>query len=100
MNDIRMAIRTVNLIRCEKLSPKNVHKGIFTLIIKSLQKQIPKKPIFTIRNKDTKVGALTFKKGVKVFQCSQCKSLISSDHFCRTCGQALDWSVTDEHKSN
>lgn len=82
MNDIRLAIRTVNLIRCGKLIPKNVHKGTFALIVKSLQKQIPKK---LIRNE------------VNNLCCPSCNGpVVICFSYCPNCGQAWKGAEQDE----
>ena len=54
----------------------------------AVEKQIPKKPIL-----DT-----IFPSGVKWYLCAACNhnNIEHCDCYCHNCGQALDWSDTDE----
>lgn len=54
------------------------------MAVSALEKQIPKKPIRLLY--------------YEVGDCPFCETTvnISEDEFCPSCGQALDWSVTDD----
>ena len=73
-------------------APKNeptatLIQDAFDTAIKALEKQIPRKPI---------------EKSPWVYHCSNCDSqkveevFIERFKYCRDCGQALDWSETDD----
>lgn len=64
---------------------------------KALEKQIPKKPLVIKYDEDVKLGAVTWRAGVPVYQCSHCNSFISRPNdFCSKCGNAIDWSGNNE----
>lgn len=78
----------------ESLIVGDAAKGIYRkdlealkMAVEVLEKQIPKKPI---------------EKSPWVYHCPNCDSkkvedvFIERFKFCRDCGQALDWSVTDD----
>lgn len=58
-------------------------KEALSVAIQALEKQIPKKPIFT----DDKQFALC--------PCCDMKGLADKQEYCDNCGQAIDWSDTD-----
>lgn len=65
--------------------------------VKALECRMPKKPISIKNDEDVRIGAETWKAGVTVYKCPCCNSFISrSSDFCNKCGQALDWSDSDE----
>lgn len=65
--------------------------------VKALECRMPKKPISIKNDEDVRIGAGTWKAGVTVYKCPCCNSFISrSSDFCNKCGQALDWSDSDE----
>lgn len=67
------------------------------MAISALEYRIPKKPSMIKANEDVKIGAGIWKAGVPIYKCSRCNSFISrSSDYCNKCGQALDWSDSDE----
>lgn len=57
-----------------------------------------KVPSMKINDEAVKIGAITFRKGTKVYRCPSCKRLmIYGDRFCRDCGQRIKWE--DWHES-
>jgi len=61
--------------------------------MEALEYRTQKKPISLKADKDIKIGAGTWKKGVIVYKCPRCNDFISrSSDFCNKCGQALDWT--------
>ena len=51
-----------------------------------------KKPEVMVRDTDTKIGHITFSKGVKVYKCSACGEwLTRTCKCCPKCGQAVLW---------
>ena len=65
------------------------------MCIKALEKQIAKKPIVLINDKDVKVGCVTFRKGVKTYKCTCGCWLTLSQDYCSQCGQKLYWNEVD-----
>lgn len=53
--------------------------------IKSLEKQIPKKPIPTMEKQEDGTKALSFK-------CPACNEFLFIGNWCWNCGQKIDWS--------
>lgn len=59
--------------------------------MEALEYRTPKKPISLKADKDIKIAAGIWKKGVTVYKCPCCDSFISrSSNFCSKCGQAID----------
>lgn len=57
------------------------------------EKCTAKAPTVHVNKNDTKIGAVTFKAGVRVHRCSVCGCLITPVYnYCHRCGQALNWS--------
>lgn len=51
-----------------------------------------KKPEVMVRDEDTKIGHITFSKGVKVYKCSECGEwLTRTCKCCPKCGQVALW---------
>ena len=51
-----------------------------------------KKPEVMVRDEDTKVAHITFKKGAKVYKCSACGELLTRIcKCCPKCGQVVSW---------
>lgn len=73
---------------------KDSKERLATLMaIDALSTQMPKKPLVIKHDEDVKIGAVTWKAGVPVYQCSHCNRFITrSNDFCSKCGQAIDWS--------
>lgn len=63
---------------------KGYQEDVAKIAISALEKQIPKKPIRLLY--------------YEVGDCPFCETTvyISEDGFCPSCGQALDWSETDD----
>lgn len=71
----------------------DVDSGACVVAFEALEKQIPKKALKLINDKDLKIGAGIWKAGVPVYACPNCKSFISrSSRYCSNCGQAIDRS--------
>lgn len=63
-------------------------------IIALRERDATKEPRVHVNNEDVKIGAILFKKGIKVYRCPVCnRLLIYGDKFCRDCGQHLKWAV-------
>lgn len=60
-----------------------------TTIVTALGKQIPKKPIVHGFREGREVNTISF-------TCPVCHKHIGRENYCNHCGQALDWSDTDE----
>lgn len=59
----------------------------------TMERQKMKKPKREIRDRDLKIGNVTFRAGTTVYLCHSCKKGITgSDDYCRWCGQSIDWS--------
>lgn len=55
-----------------------------------------KKPEVMVRDTDTKIGHITFKKGTKVYKCSACGEwLTRTCKCCPKCGQVVLWEVAN-----
>lgn len=67
------------------------NKDAFSVAIKALEKQIPKKPtpIDYKKYMDVVNNAISLKGG---FWCPNCKCVVKSGTYCNLCGQKLDWS--------
>ena len=64
---------------------KEEYKEALEMAVKALEKQIPKKIIYT-----TRCG---YCENVTVYRCPACKTDVTgSSLYCWKCGQALDWS--------
>ena len=51
-----------------------------------------KKPEVMVRDEDTKIGHITFKKGTKVYKCSACGEwLTRTCKCCPKCGREVLW---------
>lgn len=51
-----------------------------------------KKPEVMVRDEDTKIGHITFKKGTKVYKCSLCGEwLTRTRKHCPNCGRRILW---------
>ena len=65
-----------------------ISKECYKLIIETLEKQIPKKPVFESEQ--------TSPFGVDdVPYCPSCRCDLPEVSYCEKCGQALDWSDTE-----
>lgn len=56
-----------------------------------------KKPEVMVRDTDTKIGHITFGKGVKIYKCNSCGEWLTRTHkHCTRCGQTVLWEVSNE----
>lgn len=56
-----------------------------------------KKPEVMVRDADTKIGHITFRKGTKVYKCSACGEWLTRTHkHCTRCGQVVLWEADNE----
>lgn len=56
------------------------------------ERDAEKVPEKFIIDSETKIGAIRFGKGTKIYRCPECgKMLVYQDHYCRNCGQRLKW---------
>ena len=56
-----------------------------------------KKPEVMVRDEDTKIGHITFRKGTKVYKCSSCGGWMTrAQKHCARCGQAVLWEEWNE----
>lgn len=64
----------------------------------AVEKQIPKKPIANkVKAEKVKVGNGWWCKGTTIHKCPICDEYAGrTSKYCNQCGQALDWSDTDE----
>ena len=61
-----------------------------------IERATAKKPEVMVRDVDTKIGHITFKKGTKVYKCSSCGEwLTRTCKCCPKCGQAVSWEVAN-----
>lgn len=89
--------RALEIIKDELTVESGIINEAFKIIENAVEKQMPKKPLVIKYDEDVKLGAVTWRAGVPVYQCSHCNSFISrSNDFCSKCGQALNWSDKDE----
>lgn len=57
-----------------------------------IERATAKKPEVMVRDKDTKIGHITFGKGAKVYKCKVCGEwLVRTCKYCPQCGQAVLW---------
>lgn len=56
------------------------------------ERDTAKVPEKFIIDSETKIGAIRFGKGTKIYRCPECgRMLVYQDHYCRNCGQRLKW---------
>ena len=56
------------------------------------ERDMAKVPEKFITDSETKIGAIRFGKGTKIYRCPECgRMLVYQDHYCRNCGQRLKW---------
>lgn len=56
------------------------------------ERDTAKVPEKFIIDSETKIGAIRFGKGTKIYRCPECgRMLVYQDHYCRNCGQSLKW---------
>ena len=56
------------------------------------ERDAAKVPEKFIIDSETKIGAIRFGKGTKIYRCPECgRMLVYQDHYCRNCGQRLKW---------
>ena len=79
-------IETTKHFECEKV------------VLNALEKQIPKKPTpHKVEGGKIKIGNGWWCEGTTVHKCPNCNEFISRTYkYCYKCGQALDWSDTND----
>lgn len=70
----------------------DTYDKVYKVVSDSLDKQIPSEVKVLKSEQDTKVGSVVFKKGCKLYKCSNCNVFIHNiDNYCKNCGQKLEW---------
>ena len=89
----RVDLRRCGHERCTTQLAKYEDTGLTPDEINALrERDTAKAPEKFINDSETKIGAIRFGKGTKIYRCPECgRMLVYQDHYCRNCGQRLKW---------
>ena len=86
-----MTFEEVKRIRLNPTAEDVDNQELHKMIDLAIEKQIPKKPIKVSEDYQIESG-----RWVVDYECPSCGNPYADDSYCSCCGQALDWSDTND----